>query len=46
MALEAIAANGTALVATLGRFLRPDGMALAAAATPARLEAGCATIRR
>jgi imidazolonepropionase-like amidohydrolase len=48
LSLDAIAANGMALVPTLGRFLRPDGMALAAAATPAeraRLAAACANIR-
>jgi imidazolonepropionase-like amidohydrolase len=48
-ALDAVAANGVALVPTLGRFLRPDGMALAAAATPAertRLQAACANIQR
>lgn len=48
-ALAAIAAHGMALVPTLGRFLRPDGMALGAAATPAeraRLDAACASLRR
>jgi imidazolonepropionase-like amidohydrolase len=48
-ALDAVAANGMAVVATLGRFLRPDGMALAAAATPAqaaRLDAACDSLRR
>ena len=48
-ALDAIAANGMAVVATLGRFLRPDGMALTAAAIPAqaaRLEAACDSLRR
>ena len=47
-ALDAIVANGMAVVPTLGRFLRPDGMALAAASTEAermRLEAACARLR-
>jgi imidazolonepropionase-like amidohydrolase len=48
-ALDAMAANGMALVATLGRFLHPDGMARGAAATTverARLAAACDSIRR
>jgi imidazolonepropionase-like amidohydrolase len=48
-ALDAVAANGMAVVPTLGRFLRPDGMALAAAATPEsrrRLALACDSLRR
>jgi len=48
-ALDAMAANGMALVATLGRFLHPDGMARGAAATPvdcARLAAARDSIRK
>jgi imidazolonepropionase-like amidohydrolase len=48
-ALDAIAANGMAIVPTLGRFLRPDGMALAAAATTearGHLEIACESLRR